>query len=752
MPDSPDLAPTAETGNQASAPPAVPAERWAWLSQAGLWNRVGTWALFLLLPFAMLSWLAPFVSWQTIGNDYSIFSLLAQLDLMWSIHRGTFPLYMPGFAGGHSTAAMTLGQLYHPISWISSLMPGYWEGLALEWNTFFRLLSLGFTHLVLFHVCRRLGMGRVAAFLCSFPVIYNLRMLDSFRYGAALEAYTGMVLVLSAGMLVFLEERSKGKVVFLAASTYLLVVSGHPQWALLGSTGAFLFLVLFPWVVSAIRPSLPPLTRARVRRYFKRIFVGGGAGMLLSSPYVLTFFLEFFRTNESRAANTNYDWTLAYSDSLRGELSNFLFPLHADVHGAFGGSALFLVVALLPVAALIRRPPWCLWLMYALGAFALLFSAGHETPVHRFVVAHVPLFESFRTPGRIVLWLPLAAFPILAWLLRPSSRRALFVAASGAVAIPLWVWLRPKQLLPMHEAFSPHAILAAAIPANYDSLILLLSAATALALVLAAALKRGFRYSLALAIAGTVVTSWLCLSVGTWKQNKARTYSFSNIVIDRVNSTAAHASGGEGDGMELRSVSQYRHRGVNPARPLGVVVHDAEATQSDDEVLQHLRAAATATATRVFIDGPIRNRAQEASSDKDSVALIYNTSNRFKFDVAASKDGYFVLGLPLLPGFMCRVDGLLAKVVRADALYPSVFLSTGFHTVDFFFVSWPFFVGTVLGFATLCALVPWLGRRGRRSRSLKILALACLPLGLLLLWFLYGGPSFETHYLWQVNV
>jgi hypothetical protein len=189
---------------------------------------------------------------------------------------------------------------------------------------------------------------------------------------------------------------------------------------------------------------------------------------------------------------------------------------------------------------------------------------------------------------------------------------------------------------------------------------------------------------------------------------------------------------------------------VNPVRPLGVVVHDAQAALSEDEVLRHL--GATATATRVFIDGPIHSGTQAASSDKDSVALVYNTSNRFKFDVAASKDGYFVLGLPLLPGFACRVDGLLAKVVRADVLYPSVFLSTGFHSVDFFFVSWPFLVGTGFAFATLCALALWLSRRGRRPRLLKILALACLPLGLLLLWFLYGGPSFETHYIWQVNV
>ena len=748
IPSLPDLAPTVEQGSP--APPVLPSDRWARLSQPWLWNRIGTWTLFLLLPFVMLSWIAPFVSAQTIGNDYSIFSLLAQLDLMWSVRKGTFPLYMPGFAGGHSTAAMTLGQLYHPVSWISSLMPGYWEGLALEWNTFFRLLSLGLTQLVLFHVGRRLAMGRITAFFCSFPVIYNLRMLDSFRYGAALEAYTGMWLVLATGVLVFLDERAKGKVVLLAASTYLLVVSGHPQWALLGTTGGFLFLVLFPWFVQALRPNLPPLTRARVRRYYTRILVAGGAGMLLSSPYVLTFFFEFFRTNQSRAANTSYDWTLAYSDSLRGELSNFLLPLHADVHGAFGGSVLFLVVALLPVVALLRRPPWSLWLLYAFGALAWLFSVGKETPVHRFFVDHVPLFESVRTPGRILLWMPVVAFPILAWMSQRSNRRALGLAAAGAAAVSLWVWLRPMQFLPARETFSPHALLRGAIPAHYDSLILILALATALALVFAVVLRRRFRYGLALGIAGTVVSSWLCLSVGTWKQDKARTYSIGNIDIDRANSPAAHATGGEGDGMEMRAVSKYRSRGLNTARPLGVVVHDAESTPSEDEVLRHLGAAATAT--RVFVDGPLQPGQQAASSDRDSVALVYNTSNRFKFDVAASKDGYFVLGLPLLPGFVCRVDGSLAQVVKADALYPSVFLSTGFHTVDFFFLSWPFFVGTTLAFGTVCGFVLWLGRRSRRSRWLKILALSCVPLGLLLLLFLYGGPSFETHYMWQVNV
>ena len=93
------------------------------------------WLLLLAVPFGMFAWLLPFVSNLGLGNDYPIFRPGQQLELMWSVWKGTFPLYMPGFADGHSTAAMTLGQLYHPLSWISSLMPGYGNGLALEWNT-----------------------------------------------------------------------------------------------------------------------------------------------------------------------------------------------------------------------------------------------------------------------------------------------------------------------------------------------------------------------------------------------------------------------------------------------------------------------------------------------------------------------------------------------------------------------------------------------------------------------------------------
>ncbi len=717
--------------------------------RADLLARAATWVIFLSLPFAVLSWLLPFVSGETIGNDYPIFSQLAQLDLMWAVRHGNFPLYMPGFAVGHSTAAMTLGQLYHPISWVASLMPGYWDGLALEWNTFFHLLSLGFVHLLLFRICCRLRLGRVLAFMCTFPVVYNLRMLDSFRYGAALEGYTGMLLTAGAAALVFLDQSKRSRVLLLALGTYLLAVNGHPQWAFLGMAGALLWVAALPWLMAAMNPIPLRLSSARLKTYYGRTALGVGAGLAIAAPYLLTFYFEFFRTNQSRAANTSYEWTLAYSDGLRGELSNFFFPLHSDVHGAFGGSALFLIAALLPLGAFFRRPPRSLMLLYAFAAVALLFAAGAETPLHRFIIEHVPFFGSFRTPGRLVLWIPLIVLPILAWMFRPSSRRALLASALGAAAITVWFALHPAQILPKHEDFSPSAILKSAIPKHQDAAILYVSLATALALAAAVASRRQRRWALPLASVTMLGTTWLCLAVGTWQGQKVPTYSMAQMNADRVRSANAHAAGGEGYGLEMGSVSGYRSRDVNPVRPLGTLVHQAIRTTPEEDVLGRMRAG-EATSERIFLDGTIGELSPTRVADKDLVTLTYNNSNRFKFNVLAAKDSYFVLGLPMLPGFTCRVDGRLTEVVLANRLNPAVYLPAGSHIVDFVFVSWPFLIGLTIAALAGAALALWFVRRTWRSRLATILSLSILPAGLLVWVLLYGGPSFATTYVWQM--
>jgi hypothetical protein len=709
----------------------------------GLGRRLAVWLLFLATSLIMFAWMMPFISPLTIGNDYLIFTPGAQIDLMWSVWKGTFPLYMPGFAAGHSTASMTLGQLYHPIPWISSLMPGYWGGHALEWNSLFRVLALGVAHLGLFRLCRRLRVAPLAAYLLTFPVVYNQRMLDSFRYGASIDGYSGMLFVAIAGGFVYLDHRKKLPMAALGFSTYLVSVSGHPQWAFLGLLIAGIFTLLFPWIARAIDPLRPRMEWSWFGRFIARISLGFGTGLLLASPYLLTFYFEYFKTNHSRAEN-DYTWTLGWGDSFRGQISNFMYPLHADVHGAFAGSAFFLVAALFPLAALVKRPPKILWVVYSIALVAFLFALGKETWVHPFMVKHLPLFGAFRVPGRIVIWIPLMVLPLFAWMMRPDNRRALFAASAGALVLFAMNWLWTTNTLPAVEYFTPHKILGRNIPGFMDSLILTLSAATALFLAASARARKAARPLLVLSGALMMLTTWFCIFDGTWRQKMVAMQTFEQLAGSRKASVASHAD--PGYGMEMRSVTEYRALKLKPERGLGTIAHRVERLDSDTEVMKRLQEKGGRIP--LFLDHAVAPLSPDATGDHDDVKLTYNTSNRFLFDVVAAKDGYFVLGVPALPGFRSKLDGVPTEVARANAMYPAIFVPRGAHKVEFRFISWPFFVGVSLCFVTVWTWIFFSVRRRRWLVAVGALVSAAAFGGLLYL-SLFHGPSFETKYQWQ---
>ena len=201
-------------------------------------------AFIFCLPFIVFYWQVPFLSSQVMGNDYTGFPIKQQLELQYSLAHGTVPLYIPGFAGGQTAAALTLGQFYHPISHLAAKLPGYWHGNALEWNTLLKLLQLALVHLGLFFLLLRLKLSPLLSFIISFITVYNLRMLDLFRYGASLENYTGYLLLCLAMAFYYLKgvspvvdnqdkkasiyRRFTGPALIIGA-TYLLITGGHPQ-------------------------------------------------------------------------------------------------------------------------------------------------------------------------------------------------------------------------------------------------------------------------------------------------------------------------------------------------------------------------------------------------------------------------------------------------------------------------------------------------------------------------------------------
>ena len=700
-----------------------------------------SWLLFLGTPFVMLLWLAPFVGSRTIGNDYPRFGIDDQLELMWSIRKGTFPLYLPGFAMGHSSAAATLGQLYHPISWLAVAMPGYWNGLALEWNTFLRLLSLGIAHLVLYRLARGLRVARLPSFVSTFAAVYNLRMLDSFRYGPALEGYVAMLLVAAAAGFVYLNDHARWPVACLGASTYLLLVSGHPQWMCFGALGATVFGLLFPWTAQALDAARPRPNLLGIKRYATRLALGAAGGGLLAAPCLLTFYFECYRTNDARVGR-GYPWTLELADTSAGELGNFLFPLHADVHGAFAGSALFLLAAFFPVAALVRRgAPLALWGLYGSGVLAFLFALGAATGLHPLLVEIVPPLGSFRVPGRMVLLIPLASFPLSAWMMGAANRTALAGAGVSALLFYGWSWLNGFPRLPSGRA-SPVEILGQQMPSYVENVVLHLSGATLLCLVLVAVLPRGRRLALACAGLGIVGTTWLCLQHGTWQTERSATRTFEEITAARRASLRTPLD--PGLGMEMRTITAYSALGLNPRRPFATVAHAAEQVRSEREALARL---ASQGRPPLLVEAPLPALSPEVVAQYDEVRLIDNTYNRYVFDVAAGKDGYVVLGLPWLPGFVGHVDGVPATVVKANALYPALFVPRGRHVVEFRFVSRPFLVG--LGAAMLGTTLGMLWLAPSRRVAWVVATLLVAALAAWMNGALFHGPSLGNQYRWR---
>ena len=375
-----------------------------------------------LLPFFALYWMVPFIGKYVIGNDYIKYWIENQMFLRFSLSNGTFPLYAPGFNGGWTSSALTLGQLYHPISWLSAITPGYWDGFALQINTFFRLVELGGTCAVLFLFLRKLRLSIPLAFILSFITVFNLRMLDMFRYGASLENYTAMLLLFTALGWFYLSPNNRLLLFCISICSWLLIVGGHPQIALIGLFSTVVVCIVFPFYASCLFPDEHPLHFRLVFRFWGWSAFSVMLGILLASAYILPFYFEYLKES-FRGAKGEFIWACNYQDALGGIIFNFLNPFFSDVHTAFGGSSLILLAALFPLAGLFYLPrAWPIFVIWVGSVVVLIFSIGTNS-LYYYFWRYIPFAQTCRIPGRLCAVLPFAFMLILVWMLRQKPVR-----------------------------------------------------------------------------------------------------------------------------------------------------------------------------------------------------------------------------------------------------------------------------------------------------------------------------------------
>jgi hypothetical protein len=99
-------------------------------------------------------------------------------------------------------------------------------------------------------------------------------------------------------------------------------------------------------------------------------------------------------------------------------LHSVLRPFSSDVQGSFAGPALLAVPLLLPVAALVRRPPLAVLATWVVALLVLALALAETLRLYFLAWKYVPLFASFRAPGRVTMMVPFLLLLLLAWTCR----------------------------------------------------------------------------------------------------------------------------------------------------------------------------------------------------------------------------------------------------------------------------------------------------------------------------------------------
>jgi hypothetical protein len=715
--------------------------------------------IIIILPFLLLYWMVPFVSNLIIGNDYPLYSIQWQMELLFSIKTGSFPLYAPGFAFGHSSSAMTLGQIYHPLTYISSSLPGYWNGKALLLNTLLRLLSLGIAHLALFAFLKKIRLSTLFSFLLSCITVYNLRMLDLFRFGASLETYTGFLFLCTAIAWYFLQPSNLPGPLSIIGATYWLICSGHPTIMYHGILGIGLYLIIIPFFLADMTEKnfiwKDTFTFWAKTSFY--IFLG----ILLSSAYTIPYYFDFIRMNSLRAS-TDYVYSLSIFETFYGNISNFFMPLFSEIHGAFSSSYLFLIAALIPALRIFRvKLPRSVWLTWGTALFVFLYMEGARTPIHRVVWEYFPFASSVRTELRISIVMPVLIMILLSWLVQTNpvtlnlKGRAFTLKPYVLLAVISLFLIAIYSLLsavikPEMSIFSPKYIRN--IPMKTVMAITFFGIISLLALIAYGLLLKA-KNTLGILLCFTILLHiGLILRYGIFIQERHYQPTFDQMKLQKKETI--NITSHPGEGLFSSAVSnQMDHSFMEPF--LAKIFTHAIPVSGQDEAYEKM--ARSRLPQQIFIENYNPEAARLITDKafdmiKGKVDLIYSSYNRLNFHVLSEMPAFFSLSYPFTGYWNAWVNGKQVNIYRANGAAHAVEIPEGESLIEFRYWSPAAFWGMVitsLTFILIGLYVCFISLNGF-PRIISAFIVLTIGFGFVFLWnySLYTGNNLETRYTW----
>lgn len=484
---------------------------------------------FVATALSCFGWIL--FSGQQIGNDYQAYQVSQAMNLRYFQKLGVEPQWHAYITGGIPIHGLALTQAFYLPGWLTSLLPGYWTGRALDWFSLRHLcLAMG-GHFLFFILLRKFfSTTRLLAFLFSLVCFYQLRTLDSLRFGNAMDATVLAYGIVVAFALYTLKPSPKiGILIFLL--TQLLFTASY--------------IVIVPYIVlgSVFVVFAVLATSENFSSTFRHVLGSLGfsvLGFLAAAPNWVPF-TEWLLVNAHRVKAPSLEWADFVPMSGQSLKANIWFPWAAEVHSGFAGSTLLILV--LGTIALLGlfyiRHTWFFLIGLALPFF---YAVGSRSPLYLFFFNYVPGFASIRVPGRIFSILPLVVFSLalVLWTLAKKDpekfrSRLLVSGLTASVVVLVGSLLAVYRVLFFGQGSGFGDSLQDLTPERLNSfwntttkliwLILALISTTAFARILFFRCKTG-PFLLSLGVASLLQTT-LLMNYGTWRSDRIETPTFA---------------------------------------------------------------------------------------------------------------------------------------------------------------------------------------------------------------------------------
>ncbi len=702
------------------------------------------------------------------SRDFARYYVWQQMENIISVKFGSFPLYIPAVSGSDFACVTAgLGQLYLPLPYIVSLLPGYWTGYAADWLLLVNLPSITLAHLALYVLLKRLRFTPWLAFALTMVTVYSPRILMCVGYGTGSAAWAGHIFTSAILGLYCLNPIGIKKPLLIIGGTYWLINSGHPEEVYYCMIGTWIFALFLPYVVETSLEDrrLPLKNKIRFWSLWTACCV---LAFLLSSAYLVPLYFEAIRHMDF--ANMSYQQSATSLDSVAGLIYNFFLPTRTGLYGCFGGTSMYLMILLIPLLKFFHISlSRGIWLTLIIIVLVFLYMTGEATPVFSAFWKILPFSSATRNPARAALVMPVVFLAAMIWLFKTDqtisvtlARRRLIVPARSLLGfLGLFLLLIGLlTLLAMSSRLSIHARLNALFIPDWVEPTIIVTGLLTLVTVTTQAMTVRFKTATEVLLCAFVITHLVLVlrysstpfdlkhenDVLTLDELIAQKRKTLNVVPDYLFlcENAAHQS-------ELEQFANYF---IEPR--LGSVYRKFRTVETRQEayrLLNHDRQR-----DEVILQGYSGPAPGSASCDcrnkKDRVRLIHSAYNRLVFKVWACQPGFFLLSYADADNhWHARVNDEKAVIYPANGISQAVFIPAGTSAVEFRYWSNAAFWGTAMSCLTLALIGILASLRSPDKRIGFILAVtaAGLSLGLFLIWFhsLYSGKSFNTIYTWE---